>query len=563
MTPARPFLLLLALGALSACSLVNDPTKLEPDPDASRPATPQSLTARPGNARMNLAWSPVTDWDIDHYVAYFAPTGQTLMKAGTTTSPTFSVEPLDNATAYDFMVLAVDRFGNVSENSEIVTAQPDGVAPTVAITYNPGPQSPANKMTDVIFTFSEPMDQASVTSNVTVTASGGNTPVCVWSWYTDGTEAKCDLVLDGDPSKKLADSTTYHVIIAAGAVDPAGNALVGSPVDASFTTAVADDVVAPALTSVTVSNHQSAAQPVGTGSPGAQGVFPETDVVITFSEPMKPLVTEAAISVTAGPGYNGGQKSWDATGTVLTFNPDVNYAYGQTVTVTFGAGIADASGNPLPATASRTFRIASSASVTLESVPSRDGYAYSSGSSVTVNAGTSYLAVGDSSLNYQYKGFVSFDRNALPANLTRFTAASLGIDQYSVTGTPYDDLDQSTFFCIFNPITHLYTCFVDDLLAYHVSLDATGTAGLDPGDFAGASITGAVEIATSPALGYWSANVLTAVEDDRASARRYSEWRLEFPVATDGAGDTDLAYFYAGEGSAGTRPTLTLTYEYY
>jgi hypothetical protein len=558
-TTRRPLLATAALLLAAGCTLTNDPTKLEPGPDLAGPPPPAGLAATPGIAKMALRWDAVTAWDLHHYVVYYAPTTQSLMKFGETAATSVDVTGLDNAVVYDFMVLAVDRFGNVSAPSDTVTAQPDGVAPTVGVAYNPGPQNPADLMTDVIFTFSEPMNRASVEGSATVTSNATATPACVWSWYSGDTEAKCDLVVGGNPATPFEFSKTYTVTLAAGPTDVAGNALAGTPVVASFTTAGIPDTTPPSVSSVTVSNYQSAAQPVGAGSPGAIGVFPETSVVIAFSEPMAPVATAGAVSVTAGPGYNGGVKSWDATGKILTFNPDVNYANGQTVTVAIAAGATDAAGNPLPAFASRTFRTAYSASATLESDPARDGYAYSNGVSVTVVSSGSYVAVGDSSLNYQYKGFLSFNRSGLSPAPSRFTAATLAADQYLVSGTPYDDLDRLVRCYVI--LGGVY-CIVDDLLAQHVSLDGAGVAGLDAADFTSAALDGAVELATSAALGYWSVNVLTMVEGDRVAGRARSEWRLEFPVATDSDAVTDLAYFYSGEAAAGTRPTLTLTYEY-
>jgi hypothetical protein len=300
---------------------------------------------------------------------------------------------------------------------------------------------------------------------------------------------------------------------------------------------------------------------VSTGSPGAQGVFPETNVVITFSEPMDTVATAGAVSVTAGPGYNGGSKTWNAGGTILTFNPDVNYPNDTVVTISFAAGAQDPAGNDLPATASRTFRTARSGSVVLESEAAIDGYGYvtqGGGSTDVYPVSGSSMVVGDSSANGQYKGFVSFSRAGLPATLTRFTAATLGVHQYATTGLPYSDLDRQTF-CRLNPITGTTTCFFDDLLAVHVNLGAS----LDAGDMTTPELTGHVELATSATLGAWSASVLGAVEDDRTNARGRSQWRIEFPVATDGAGDNDTASLYTAEASAGFRPTLSVTYEYY
>jgi hypothetical protein len=537
-----------ALGLLAGCSLMNDPTKLEPGPDTAGPAAPTGFAATPGISKMGLSWSANTDWDLDHYVVYYAPTGDSLMKHGTTSATAYEVPALDNGTVYDFMVLAVDRFGNVSGPSDTLTAQPDGVAPTVAFSLNPlASLGSASRATDVIVTFDEIMDTASVEAAATV--SGGSTvPACVWTWYADGAEAKCDFVVGGDPATQLDASTSYTLAIGTGAKDRAGNALAGAAA-VTFTTVALPDTDPPGFVSATVTNYQSAAQAVGTGSPGAQGVFPDTNVVITFDEPMDTTSTGGAVSVNAGPGYNGGQPRWNTEGTVLTFDPDVNYPAGTLVTVAIGAGAKDGAGNPLPAFTSRTFRVAYSATATLSSEAAIDGYGYSTGTSTDVYPSSSFLLVGDSASNGQYKGFVSFSRAALPATLTRFTAATLSVYQYSVSGTPYDDLDALRY-CFYNPFLGTLVCYYDDLLAAHVNL---GTS-LDAGDFTAGLLTGAYEISTSAALGTKSANVLTAVEDDRVSGRSRSQWRLEFPTATDGGGDFDGAYSTPPRGRGRSRP---------
>lgn len=46
-----------------------------------------------------------------------------------------------------------------------------------------------------------------------------------WSFFTNDTEAKCDLVVGGDPAVPLAYSTTYTITLGAGVTDRAGNGL--------------------------------------------------------------------------------------------------------------------------------------------------------------------------------------------------------------------------------------------------------------------------------------------------------------------------------------------------
>lgn len=563
-------ILLAGLAFAAGCTLINDPGKLEPGPDTTPPPAPTGLTATPGNTTMTLAWDPVNEWDFDHYAVYYALTGQTLAAAGDTQGTTFGLTGLDNALVYDFVVVAVDRFGNFSDASTLVTAQPDGVPPTVAASYNPGPAVGANLMTDVIFTFSEPMDTATILGNAAVTRSTGSTPVCAWTFFNGDREAKCDLVLDGDPSKAFGYNETCTVTLGSGVTDKAGNALVGAPFTASFTTAAAPDTKRPTFTSVTVATSASSATVVGTGAPGATAVYPETNVVITFSEAMNQTVTQGAITVNGGVGYNGGSFTWDATGSVVTFNPDLEYPAGRTVTVTIGLAAADlagntlgdASNNPLVAPVTRTFRVANQATETLYSEALIDGYGYSvsGGTSVTMNGTGSYMYAGDSSASDgQYAGFMSFPLTALSHTPTRYRVGTLSVYQVGCTGTPYTDLRRLGF-CI-----PLYPsglkCFYTYLLASHVNLGAS----LDVTDFTTPVLSGSWQISSTTTVGLHSVDVNAALESDRQAGRARSQWRLAFPIANDAGADNDYCYFYTSDyatSDLSQRPHLDVTYEY-
>jgi hypothetical protein len=565
MTRSRLLLPLLASLLAAGCTLLNDPSDLDPGPDTTAPPAPAGLTAIPGITQIELQWTAVDAWDLDHYEVYSALTTQPLAKVGESATASFTVTSLDNLQLYDFMVQAVDRFGNGSLSSDVVSAQPDGVGPTVTYAFNPGPQSGANLMTDIIFTFDEPMDTASVEANAVVTSDNPVPPDCSWTWFSDNTEAKCDLVIGGNPSQPFENSTTCAVTLNAGATDRAGNALVGTPVVASFTTAGAPDEDPPGVTSVTVSNYQSGSTLLGAPPAlGAQGVFPETNVVITFDEAMDTVATGGAVSVLGGVGYNGGTKTWNAAGTVLTFNPDVSYPHGTTVSVQVATGAQDVSGINLLASDNRTFKIALlSFAVTFASEPAIDGYSYvtSGGTATYVYPALGDTAlVGDSASKGQYKGYVSFLRSGLSVNLTRFTAASLYAYQNAVSlgGTPYADLDYSYICGII--LGGGYKYCDRDLWAVHVNL---GTS-LDAADVTSAALSGPYELSTSESLGAKSVDVLAAVESDRTAARSRTQFRVEFPVFSDNDAIADYASFYTGEyATAAYRPRLVVYYEYY
>jgi hypothetical protein len=393
-----------------------------------------------------------------------------------------------------------------------------------------------------------------------VSSNATATPACVWTWYSGDTEAKCDLVVAGNPSTPLEYARSYTVTLAAGATDRAGNALVGTPVAATFTTAAAPDLDPPALSTVTVSNYQSASQPVGASSPGADGVFPETNVVFTFDEPMDTVATAGAISVTGGAGYNGGTKTWNVAGTVLTFNPDVDYpADGRTVVLSIGAGARDAAGIALPVWTPRNFKLAYQATATIYSEAAIDGYSITSsgGGSTTAYATGDSLYVGDSASSGQYKGYVSFSRSGLSATLTRFRQATLYAYQYAVNGVPYTDLDY-TYICGII-IGGGYRYCDRDVMAAHVDL---GTS-LGAADATAPVLSGSYELSTSETVGYKSVEVLPAVEADRLAARSRTQFRLELYVASDGDFVSDYGAFYTGDyATTSVRPRLVVTYEY-
>lgn len=559
MTTRSRHLLLAGLALITGCTLLNDPGKIEPGPDTTPPAAPTGLAALPGITQVTLTWDGSTEWDFDHFVVYSAQTTQTLVKVGEAPSPTFTITGLDNALVYDFVVVAVDRFGNVSDPSTLVTAQPDGVAPTVVASYNPGPQSGANLMTDVIFTFSEPMDRASIEANATVDVTCGASPVCLWTFFNEDTEAKCDLVLDGNPSAQFGYNVTCGVTLGTGVTDRAGNGLAGAPFTASFTTASAPDTTAPTFTSATVATSGSATTAAGSVSPGATGAFPETNVVITFSEAMNPTATQGAITVNGGAGYNGGAFSWDATGSVVTFNPDVNYPPGTVVTVTVGVGATDLAGNPLAAAVTRYFRAAYQATETVASDPVIAGYAYVTfgGGSINTYPSAAYMYAGDSYSNDTYVGFISFPLTGLAHTPSRYKAAVLGVHQGGTTGAPYTDLRRQDY--CFPILFGGYKCFYTYLQASHVNLGAS----LDATDVTTAVLAGSWEIATSATAGVYSRDVAAALERDRLDGRTRNQWRLNFPTATDIANDADYAWFEsASSGTVANRPTLVVTYEY-
>jgi hypothetical protein len=120
---------------------------------------------------------------------------------------------------------------------------------------------------------------------------------------------------------------------------------------------------------------------------GWTSVGRNTDIVLSFSEPMNPASVEGALSVSwsGGSPVHGLGFYWDPSGTRLTVMPDTADPAGITnvdllpggklVTVTLGAGAADAAGNPLPSPYASSFTTAEEtpphvASITVGGTPS-------------------------------------------------------------------------------------------------------------------------------------------------------------------------------------------------
>jgi hypothetical protein len=154
-------------------------------------------------------------------------------------------------------------------------------------------------------------------------------------------------------------------------------------------------------------------------------------------------------------------------------------------------------------------------------------------------ATSSAVAVGDTDGTFDNyaRGFVRFDRSSLPPGAT-VVSATLRLHQSAVTGAPY--------------ATH------GDVLVDHVDI---GTS-LDAGDF------GALPLI--PALGTLSddagieskdVDVTAAVLADVLAGRTTSDFRLYFPLPTDGDGAEDYVQFDDVEGHFGDGvPVLEVEY---
>lgn len=275
----------------------------------------------------------------------------------------------------------------------------------------------------------------------------------------------------------------------------------------------------------------------------ATGVAKNTNIRILFSQAMDKVSTQAAFSATGlSSGIHVGVFSWNATGTVLTFNPNTDFWYGEWVAVTLKMTAKDVRGQAMATDYNFRFRIARIKRVILTSERSLDGHVFESGQVYTDN----WLFVGDTNgnvpggypqppiVNQFARGFLSFDLSSLVAhNAKQIVSAKLSVYQFDVNGNPYQEMG--------------------DLLAQGV---VYGTS-LDAADFAlpVQNVLGATQTLDTFANmgwndGYKSALFTSKVQADLSNAvaqSNRSQFRLKFNGDLSPDGTEDRASFYPGD----------------
>ncbi len=263
----------------------------------------------------------------------------------------------------------------------------------------------------------------------------------------------------------------------------------------------------------------------------ASGVVADANLVVTFSEPMDRVTTQAAYQ-SADILPSTVTFSWNATSTVLTINPvsDLEYAevldprlparlYSASITTT----AEDESGNRLARDFEWSFGTMRRVSQLL-SVPVANVFeVYSSLGSRTGCQTASTTYAGDNIDNTGVFMFVSVDIRALPEGIAQWEGATLsGVQSYAVDA-PY---------------------LLGSLRAYHLSV------------FPPESVTWATPVlrplgafSSNDSVGARSVNVLPALADDysqRVARNQLSQYRLSFDDMTDGNSNVDLATFTCG-----------------
>jgi len=206
------------------------------------------------------------------------------------------------------------------------SASTDLIPPTVTVTNPSSNNIGVAFNSPVVITFSEPIDQTSVTALTFMVRQGTtNVPGTITTTATTATFT---------PSSNYLPATQYTATITADAKDVAGNKL-GSDYTFSFTTASSPDLVLPMVNST---------DPLF----NATNVAKNKVVVITFSKPMNATtITSSTFTLMQGTTAVTGTVAY--SGTSASFTPSALLTAGTVYTAKISTGAKDLAGNALAA----------------------------------------------------------------------------------------------------------------------------------------------------------------------------------------------------------------------
>jgi hypothetical protein len=220
---------------------------------------------------------------------------------------------LEELTTYYFCVRLVDLAKNYNDSNIVSTTTLDGTSPTIISTFPLDNAIDVEITQDITITFSEAMDQGTVTFLITPDV-GGWSPI----WSASGDEVVYH------HSNDLDDSTLHTFEITA-AIDMGGRALVADSIPNPFTFTT-EDVTKPEISSTSPTKN-------------AQNVLLDTSISISFSEAMDESSVENAITAE----FSYGTPSWNGNRITLTPSEDLDYSTEYTISV--GTTAEDLAGN--------------------------------------------------------------------------------------------------------------------------------------------------------------------------------------------------------------------------
>jgi len=204
--------------------------------------------------------------------------------------------------------------------------------------------------TTISATFNKTMSSATIdTATFTVTGPGGAAVSGSVAYATAGSVATFT------PAASLAYGTVYTATITTGAKDMAGTALAANYVW-MFTTGAAP--ILPTVISTVPAN-------------GATSVSVNQVLSASFSVAMSPATINAATFTVTGPGGAAvsGSVAYASSGSVATFTPAINLAYGTVYTAKITTGAADTAGTTLASNYVWTFTTITPPPAVISTIP--------------------------------------------------------------------------------------------------------------------------------------------------------------------------------------------------
>jgi Bacterial Ig-like domain len=292
---------------------------------------------------------------------------------------------------------------------------------------------------------------------------------------------------------------------------------------------------------------------------GAKGVTSDATIVITFSETMERVSTQASYQSAALPA-GGVTFSWNDESTILTIKPNTPliYAAGDKpatlVAKSYNFSLTntakDVSGNALSEVSS-SFSTLRQVYVEVPSQPTLNGTVSSNGD-LGLGSSTGIINVGDDANKTGARGFVSFDLSAIQSGAS-IKDAQLRLNKLNVINAPYELLDctptQIQFCPAFAPLNLEHISYGPSLEAADYNAGFLGELGF-------------FDTMSTP-LGHVKKDVTAAVSDDlsnRDARGSRSQYRLLFSLQTNKDAKANYVTFNGSNGDLQKAPYLFINY---